>query len=184
MNLFKIKLLFIIIMNVNYLSDDENSIEETVQNINRYDQYTSDYVDSNVYDENNQYYEDNENDEDYENEEDYKRVEEEYIKEQNILVLNAINKKSLISDEIVDDELIKSENNKTPKVSKYMSINDLNIKMNKIIEDTQPKKFISKRFLEKKQLDDNNISTKKVIVNIKRMFNPRLPPYFQIHNKN
>jgi hypothetical protein len=64
---------------------------------------------------------------------------------------------------------------KEPKKSKQLSLNDLNKLIDARIEESKPKKFVSKRVLEKKNLSDP-VLKKEVIIN-KRVFNPRKPPY-------
>lgn len=143
-------------MNVNYLSDDEENIEETINNDN-----------SDIY------YESENGEEEYD-EEEYNK----YIQEQNLIILNAIKKKALciLPEENDNKEIInkKQEN----KISKNMSFSNFNKQLDKIIEDIQPKKFISKRLLDKKQIIE---PSNMIQIEIKRQFNPRLPPYFQIN---
>lgn len=66
------------------------------------------------------------------------------------------------------------EKGKKVKVNKTLNLNDFHAFANKQIEDNKPKKFISKRILEK----TSNEPKKQIIIN-KRCFNPRLVPYFQ-----
>ena len=113
----------------------------------------------------------------------------EYINQQNLIILNAIKKKSLSEPNLYstkkdDDKKIIITNEKQVKVSKNMSLSNFNKHLDKIIQDTQPKKFISKRSFDKKQLTDStNIIDEKNIIEFKRQLNPRLPPYFQIHSR-
>lgn len=64
---------------------------------------------------------------------------------------------------------------KSPK-KKTMSLEDLNSFVDKEIEDKKPKKFISKRSMDKK-VSDPSLSTSTSVNELKRKFNPRKIPY-------
>ncbi len=155
-------------MDINYLSDDEkqneiNNIKDNNDNYNNYLPYSS---------------EDEEMDED----------EIEYLQQQNIIIINALNKKTFDVDTYLDKDTKEKKNEKfkEPKKNKNMNVGEFNNYINKIIKDNQPKKFVSNRFLDKKKLMDSNTTTiitnKSIEIN-KRKFNPRLPPYFEVHQK-
>lgn len=59
-----------------------------------------------------------------------------------------------------------------PSQKKTMSLNDLNNLIDKKLEESKPKKFISKRSIEKNQLEPK---INKEVTN--RKFNPKLIPY-------
>jgi len=72
---------------------------------------------------------------------------------------------------------IKTKSVKISKIqkNKTMSLGDLNNLINKQLEEKKPKKFISKRLIEKKALDP--LLSISNIKETKRHFNPRLIPY-------
>jgi hypothetical protein len=79
---------------------------------------------------------------------------------------------------VSNNESLKKNNSrefKSPK-KKAMSLNDLNSFIDKELDNKKPKKFISKRSMEKKNSDP--LLTVKNIKETKRRFNPRLVPYF------
>jgi hypothetical protein len=152
-------------MNIDYLSDDENIIEEKINN--EYNNYNCIPYEEEEYDDDEEY--------------------NEYINQQNLLILNAINKKILSTPDLYsikkeDDDIIDT-NEKLIKVSKNMSLDNFNKHMDKVIQDAQPKKFISQRLLDKKQLTESTVNEKKIMIEFKRHFNPRLPPYFQVNSR-
>jgi len=162
MNLFKIIMLFID-MDINYLSDDEQ--ESNINSKNHNDDYMPYYSE-----------EDEEMDEE----------EIEYLRQQNIIIMNALNKKTSENNEyFVEKEKVKKyENPKEIKKSKSMNMGEFHNYINDIIKEKQPKKFVSSRFLEKKKLTESNSNTiSQPIENNKRTFNPRLPPYFEVHQR-
>ena len=75
------------------------------------------------------------------------------------------------------DNEIKKKSFKLPKIqkNKNMSLGDLNNLINKQLEEKKPKKFISKRLIEKKTLD--SLLSISNVKETKRHFNPRLIPY-------
>uniref|UniRef100_A0A6C0DA12 Uncharacterized protein n=1 Tax=viral metagenome TaxID=1070528 RepID=A0A6C0DA12_9ZZZZ len=70
----------------------------------------------------------------------------------------------------------KSKKEKDRKINKKLSFNDLNVIMDKKLEEMKPKKFVSVRSLERKQLSEPKIKVEPKIVT--RQFNPRKVPYF------
>jgi len=76
--------------------------------------------------------------------------------------------------EYEEPKINKDYKDKKNKVNKTLNLNDFHTFANKQMEDNKPKKFVSKRILEK----TINEPKKEIIIN-KRCFNPRLVPYFQ-----
>jgi hypothetical protein len=150
-------------MDINYLSDDEvqndkNSVKYDSNNYNDYLPYSED------------------------DEEEMDEEEIEYFRQQNIIIMNALNKKSFDGDiDFVKENKI--EKSKEPKKNKNMNVGEFNNYINEIIKEKQPKKFVSNRFLEKKKFIDTNSTNNKLIEISKRKFNPRLPPYFEVYPK-
>ena len=70
----------------------------------------------------------------------------------------------------------KSKKEKEKKINKKISFNDLNVIMDKKLEEMKPKKFVSVRSLERKQLSEPKLKITPKIVS--RQFNPRKVPYF------
>ena len=161
MNLFKI-IILVTVMDINYLSDDEKDNNIKSKNLN--DDYIDDYMS-------------------YNSEEEMDEEEIEYLRQQNIIIFNSLNNKNFENIEyFVEKEKLKTQENHKESNKKSMNIGEFNNYINEIIKETQPKKFVSNRFLEKKKLTDSqnkNQSTE----NIKRTFNPRLPPYFEIYKR-
>jgi hypothetical protein len=162
MNLFKI-IMLIIIMDINYLSDDEQ--ESNINSKNRNDDYMP-----------------------YDSEEDEEMDDEEieYLRQQNIIIMNALNNKTSDYNEyyVEKEKVKKHENPKEIKKNKSMNMGEFHNYINDIIKEKQPKKFVSSRFLEKKKLTETNSNTcSQTIENNKRTFNPRLPPYFEVHQR-
>jgi hypothetical protein len=157
----------------NYLSDDEeyntNTIEEPYEISISYDKNYIEY-DSNE-----------ENIDDMNDEEKIEYLEhQEYLKNQKILIWQNNIKKN-ISDTTLYKEKEKEINIKEPKKSKSMNFLEFNNFIDKKIEDSKPKKFVSQRLLNKKP---DKIETKETnIKSNKRNFNPRLPPYFHIYSR-
>lgn len=84
--------------------------------------------------------------------------------------------------ENMDDKLFVSKIEKKPKkikelINKSLSLYDLNIMIDKKIENLKPIKFVSKRSLEKRDNSNSFINAEK-LCDKKRCFNPRLPPYY------
>ena len=82
----------------------------------------------------------------------------------------------MLSNNVIYEENTLSKKN-TFKLTnkKAISLNELNNYKDKKIEDKKPKKFVSKRSMEKKNLElPKNIIKEES----KRTFNPRLVPYF------
>jgi hypothetical protein len=70
----------------------------------------------------------------------------------------------------------KSKKEKEKKINKKLSFNDLNVIMDKKLDEMKPKKFVSVRSLEKKQQTDYKIKIEPKKVS--RQFSPRKVPYF------
>ena len=163
-------------MNINYLSDDEETtqVDPNVNNKNnKYDGYNGydNYVN---YDENNQ-------------EEMNEEELQEYINCRMMILEKTKNKSydSLYSATSANENKIEKNNNLQKK--KTMSFSDFNAYADKIIEESKPKKFVSKRIQDKKNQSletDTCIKDKEPEKVITRKFNPRLPPYFSVHKKN
>jgi hypothetical protein len=110
----------------------------------------------------------------------------EEIDEEEELEIRRIVSSKILSQNSLNEEFFSGSNSgsskknflkesKTPK-KKTMSLNDLNNFIDKELEDKKPKKFISKRSMEKKN-SDSSLSPIKSNVEIKRKFNPRCIPY-------
>jgi hypothetical protein len=113
----------------------------------------------------------------------YQEDEDEYNE-----MLKIINNKEINSN--TTDELFVTKVDKKCKEikefkKKSLTITDLNILLDKKMEQSKPAKFLSKRNLEKKE-HSNSINVEQKVYK-KRCFNPRLPPYFlsdQYRNKH
>lgn len=111
-------------------------------------------------------------------------IEEDNEEEQ--LEIRRIVSNSMLLKNTSNDKLI-SEGLKIPKKksfkdlqiikSKSMSLNDLNIFIDKKIEDKKPKKFVSKRLMERKISEPSLAKNDKNQEIQKRQFNPKLVPY-------
>lgn len=95
----------------------------------------------------------------------YEKMEQDRVREQEIMMNKLLNTK--ITKENVPE--IKSNNSK-PK--KSISLNDFNKKVEQEELAKKPKKFVSKRVMDKKK--QSGVETE---VKPKRQFNPRLPPF-------
>lgn len=111
----------------------------------------------------------------------------EEIDEEEELELRRISSNKLLSRNNLNEELYLGNDKSLKKTiskeykspgKKTMSLDDLNNYMDKVLEDKKPKKFISKRSMEKKN-SDPILSTqiKEKEIENKRKFNPRLIPY-------
>ena len=152
-------------MDINYLSDDEKDNNIKSKNLN--DDYIDDYMS-------------------YNSEEEMDEEEIEYLRQQNIIIINALNKKISNNDEVfvLKERIKKNENPKEPKKNKSMNIGEFHSYINEIEKEKQPKKFVSNRFLEKKKLTGSTTTTISQPIEInRRSFNPRLPPYFEVHQR-
>ena len=103
---------------------------------------------------------------------------DEEAEEAEIEIRRIINEKLLSKNYSIDNIFYNSNLKKEKKIiekkSKNISLNELNVIIDKKIEESQPKKFISKRSLDKKNTYPNN----KPNISLKiRTFNPRLEPY-------
>ncbi len=76
-------------------------------------------------------------------------------------------------------ELKEKEKKEKKQGKKGLSLEEFNKK----IEDNAPKKFISKRLLEKNPELVNQVKPKEVQQNNMRRFNPRLPPFRDFRSK-
>lgn len=100
----------------------------------------------------------------------YQEDEDEIIEMRRIISETILNK-SFSNLEFNEIPIIKKEKSiKEPK-NKTLSLSELNTLIEKQIEESKPKKFISKR------IADKTPTTKHVNVTNQRNFNPRLPPY-------
>lgn len=153
------------IMDINYLSDDEKqnhmkSIKYENNDYNDYLPYNSD------------------------NDEEIDEEELEFLKQQNIIIMDAIHKKSFDTYTYTQfDKDIKEKKIEKLQEKKSMNVNDFNNYVNKIIQEKQPKKFVSNRFLDKKKLIDSKSIDQSIDLKNIRKFNPRLPPYFEVYPK-
>jgi len=101
---------------------------------------------------------------------------EEVNEDEELELRRIINNKILSINSLNDyNTEIKTKSVKISKIqkNKTMSLGDLNNLINKQLEEKKPKKFISKRLIEKKALDPLLSNIKET----KRHFNPRLIPY-------
>ena len=112
----------------------------------------------------------------------YQEDEDEMMEMRRIISEKMFNK-SLDDLDFIDLPLKEKEKKIKESKIKKLSIGEFNDLIEKHIEESKPKKFVSKRIAEKKVLPVNNI--------VKRDFNPKLPPYFfsdqyknRINNKN
>lgn len=155
-------------MDLKYLSDDEQENEENET------KHNEDY-------------------EDYENYEDYNYYTSVHdLNDEDFESLSAEEKKEILEyEELINQKILKStsfetyntiEKKKNPipsieyKTKKSLSLNDFNETMDKIIESTKPKKFISSRTQDRKKTS-TEIKINEIKTN--RKFNGRLVPYFK-----
>jgi len=103
--------------------------------------------------------------------------QEEYDNETEIYIRHLTLNKSISEQLFTVRENKKEDKNEKKNNKKSMSLNDLQLIMNKLEDDKKPKRFVSKRSQEKLQKSDS--SNVKTILKIKRTFNPRTVPYFQ-----
>ncbi len=163
-------------MDNNYLSDDEeytNYVDEQDFYGNYKIEYNKDYVDYDSTDEIN---------EDELDEEELKEYKEylEYKHKEKELIMSKISSNDLLfTQETTDNK--KNKKVKEPKKNNSMNFVEFNEYIDKVIEDSKPKKFVSKRLLDKKQYS-TNINEKDIKRNT-RQFKPKLPPYFHVYKK-
>jgi hypothetical protein len=108
---------------------------------------------------------------------------EEIDDEEELEIRRIVSNSMLLKINSNDDFLregLKTPNKKSFKESKIskkksMSLNDLNNFIDKKIEDSKPKKFISKRLMDRK-ISEPSLVTKNEKIQ-KRHFNPKLIPY-------
>lgn len=136
---------------MNELSDDEQSINE--------DEIDKEELFNELYPIEEEY--------DSEDQEEYNKMkqliyEKTILKEINYIEDNQISLKKYNNQSIKKDTL---------------NFNELNIKIDKIIEKNKPQKFISRRCQQKKENAKTTPNIVKQIV--KRQFNPKKPPYFK-----
>jgi hypothetical protein len=172
-------------MDTNYLSDDEeytNYIDEQDNYGNIKIEYDRDYV---GYDSNDEINEDELDEEELKEYLEY----QEYKKRERELIMNSSKRNSeetLYCEEKIFND--KKKKPKEPKKNNSMNFAEFNNYIDKVIEDKKPKKFISKRLLEKKGLNEDTYIVQKQQINKSisnsRKFNPKLPPYFHVHKKN
>jgi hypothetical protein len=169
-------------MDPNYLSDDEeytNYKDEQDDYGNIMIEYDRDYVGYDSSDEIN---------EDELDEEELKEYHEylEYKKKERELIMNSSKEIIYCEQEIIycEEEIIndKKKKPKEPKKNNSMNFAEFNNYINKVIEDNKPKKFVSKRLLDKKGLHEDN-ENHDTIKSKSRQFNPKLPPYFHANKK-
>ena len=107
---------------------------------------------------------------------------DEYIKEEELKIRNIINNKILNNDmfDIFTNETNKKDIKikKDNKTKKNITLSDLNNLMETKTNELKPKKFVSRRTLDKQQISENKQPIKKHIELNKRIFNPRKVPYF------
>lgn len=104
--------------------------------------------------------------------------EEEYEEELRRIVSNKLLSKNSLNEEMCTynieskNKIVKEKEVKDPK-KKTISLEDLNNLIDKKLEEKKPKKFISKRSMEKKNVEP----FLPLIKEVKRQFKPRLTPY-------
>jgi hypothetical protein len=162
-------------MDPNYLSDDEeytNYKDEQDDYGNIIIEYDRDYVGYDSSDEIN---------EDELDEEELKEYHEylEYKKKERELIMNSSKEIIYCEEEIIND---KKKKPKEPKKNNSMNFAEFNNYVDKVIEDNKPKKFVSKRLLDKKGVHED-YENHDTIKSTSRQFNPKLPPYFHANKK-
>jgi hypothetical protein len=78
---------------------------------------------------------------------------------------------------IEDNQIILKKNNNQSIKKNSLNLNELNIKIDKLIEKNKPQKFVSKRCQQRKENIQKPTNIIKEI--IKRQFNPKKIPYFK-----
>ena len=101
----------------------------------------------------------------------YQEDEDEMMEMRRIVSEKLLSKS--LSELVLDDSQIEKKEKRKNKEqkNKTLSLSELNTFIEKQIEESKPKKFVSKRNADKKP------TTEKVTLARKRDFNPRLPPY-------
>ena len=127
---------------------------------------------------NNIYFSDDE-----ENDDNIEEINLEEEDEDENIYLNEFNKKLQSTNTLVDFINV-NKNNNIPKKSntvkqskKKISLAELTQKIDKEIESSKPKKFVSKRVEEKNKINNDEDTSKIQFETYKRQFEPRLPPY-------
>jgi hypothetical protein len=173
-------------MNNDYLSDDECLNEEYLNNNDNYNYFNIEYDKDLV-----GYLSDEINEDE---------LDEDELKEYKEYLANKQKEKELImtktqSDSIVYfEEYIKEKKIQKNKPNKSMDFHEFNNYIEQIVQDNKPKKFISKRLLNKKETNTKDLnldsgkekqdSSKENLLKYKRQFRPKLPPYFSVYPKN
>ncbi len=118
-----------------------------------------------------------------EQEQDVQEQDEEQDEEEEQLDPELIKKFLVASNNDLNEMLVKSPKNKKlktkTKTKNTLSLDDFNKKIDETIIANKPKKFVSKRADEKRKIlgvDDEPI--------VKRVFNPRKPPYNFVYKKS
>jgi hypothetical protein len=128
--------------------------------------------------------EENENDEIFELDQYGMPIIEEEEDEEELELRRIINNKLLLKNNLNDDIFMYNNESlkiqlpkeiKTPK-KKVMNLNELNKFIDNDLESKKPKKFISKRSMDKMKANPT-LLIKKEVIETKRKFNPRLIPY-------
>ena len=108
---------------------------------------------------------------------------EEIDEEEGLELMRIINSKKILNNDLdlyiyneTKTKIIKDNKNININIKNKLNLNDFNVIIDKKIEDKKPKKFISKRIIEKKNLDPS-LSIIKNEINPNRKFNPKLIPY-------
>jgi len=136
-----------------YLSDDEVDTDNENNQIIELDQYGMPIEEI-----------------DEEEEEEIRRIINEKILSRNNLDENIFyNNNNEIQKKFVKDIKVQKKNT--------MKLEDFHNFIEKKIEERKPKKFVSKRFIERKNLE-SSLSTNNVVKIKQRHFNPKLVPYF------
>ena len=180
-------------MNNDYLSDDECLNEEYFNDNDNYNYFNIEYDKDLV-----GYLSDEINEDE---------LDEDELKEYKEYLANKQKEKELImtktqSDSIIYfEEYIKEKKKQKNKPNKSMDFHEFNNYIEQIVQDNKPKKFISKRLLNKKETNTKDLnldsskekqdsskekqdSSKENLLKYKRQFRPKLPPYFSVYPKN
>lgn len=161
-------------MDVNYLSDDDCIIDNQPE-----DDYGINYAgyDSEEF-----------NDEMMDEEERKEYIEyQEYLKQQQILLWeNSMRKNSSEATLYFQEKekKVKEQKDKMQKKNKSMNFTEFNEYADKLVESNKPKKFVSQRLVEKKGVTSTDEQKKEEPSKCnRRTFNPRLPPYFKVNQR-
>ena len=171
-------------MDSNYLSDDEeytNYVDNQDDYGNIKIEYDRDYTGYDFNDEINEDELDEEELQEYREYQEYKKREYELIMSSS----KRNSEETLYYEEIIIND--KKKKTREPKKNNSMNFSEFNNYIDKVIEDNKPKRFVSKRLLDKKGLTEETYAKqtqeiKKLDFNL-RQFKPKLPPYFHVHKK-